>query len=403
MLMTETQDTSTKRVLIVAGEASGDLHGGNLLKAAAEQAPQLSFYGVGGARMRAAGCEILFPSEDLAVMGLTEVLTHLPTIRDRFKRLEQLLRGTQKPDLLLLIDYPGFNLRLAKVAKEVGVPVLFYIGPKVWAWKKGRIRTIGQRVDRLALIFPFEPPLYAAEPVKAEYVGNPLLDEHAAAQPVADLRSEMQIDAGVPLVGLFPGSRSSEIRQMFQLLVATAGEILKQKPEAQFLVPVAPSLERSSLEALLDGCDLPIRLSEAPIYAVAEACDAVLCASGTATLQVALCGTPMAVLYRAAQLSYLVGKMVVKIPHFSLVNIVAQREIVREYLQHQASPSALCAEALRLLDDAAYRQKVEDGLLEVSHALGDPGCSVRVAQMALEMMESEGFDIKSGKEKSARG
>ncbi|MCF6178376.1 MAG: lipid-A-disaccharide synthase, partial [Geopsychrobacter sp.] len=155
-----------KRVLIVAGESSGDLHGGNLIRAACEQNLELHFYGVGGQRMREAGCEILFPAEDLAVMGLVEVIGHLPTIRNRFKRLERQLRGDNRPDLLLLVDYPGFNLRLAKVARQVGVPVLYYIAPKVWAWKKGRIKTIGERVDRLALIFPFEPPLYADQPVQ---------------------------------------------------------------------------------------------------------------------------------------------------------------------------------------------------------------------------------------------
>jgi len=266
------------------------------------------------------------------------------------------------------------------------VPVLFYIGPKVWAWKKGRIRTIGERVDRLALIFPFEPPLYDNEPLIAEYVGNPLLDEYAAAHPLVELRKELDIPNEVPLIGLFPGSRVSEIRQMFDLLVETARKIQEQKPDARFIVPVASSLDEDALEARLAGSGLPIQLSGASIYAVASACDAVLCASGTATLQVALCGTPLGVLYRAARLSYLVGKMVVKIPFFSLVNIVVGRRIVREYLQQQASPQNLSREALSLLDDLEYREQVKKGLQDVQQALGSPGCSTRVARMALQMV-----------------
>jgi lipid-A-disaccharide synthase len=374
-----------KRVLIVAGESSGDLHGGNLIKAAKELHPGLDFYGVGGSRMRAAGCEILFPAEDLAVMGLLEVISHLPTIRNRFKRLESQLRGPEKPDLLLLIDYPGFNLRLAKVARDSGVPVLYYIAPKVWAWKKGRIKTIGERVDCLALIFPFEPPLYAAEDLQVRYVGNPLLDEYAAAQPLPDLRKQLTVAEGVPLIGIFPGSRRSELKYTLETLLESARLILEQKPDARFVLPVAPSLDPEPIRRRLEESQLPIGLSQESIYSVASACDAVLCVSGTVTLQTALCRTPMAVLYKAAQLSYLVGSWLVKIPHFSLVNIVAGCEVVREFLQHQANPQVLSDEVLRLLDDRDYRTRVIEGLEVVCDKLGEPGSSQRVALMAADI------------------
>ncbi len=378
-----------QRVLIVAGESSGDLHGGNLIKAARDLHLPLEFYGVGGCRMRDAGCEILFPAEDLAVMGLTEVLGHLPTIYNRFKRLERQLRAADKPDLLLLIDYPGFNLKLAKVARAVGVPVLYYIAPKVWAWKKGRIKTIGERVDRLALIFPFEPVLYAAEKLQARYVGNPLLDEYAAALPVSDLREKFPISAGAPLIGIFPGSRRSELKYCFETLLESAALILQQKPTARFVLPVAPSLDPDLIKSKIDESQLPITLCQESIYTVASACDAVLCVSGTVTLQTALCRTPMAVLYKAAQLSYLVGSWLVKIPHFSLVNIVAGGEVVREFLQQRANPQNLSEEILRLLDDHEYRQQVIDGLETVCEQLGKPGCSERVARMAAEMVINE--------------
>lgn len=377
----------TKRIMIVAGEASGDLHGGNLLRAAADHSPGLTFYGVGGARMRAAGCELLFPAEDLAVMGLSEVIGHLPTIFRRFQQLKAELAGPQPPDLLLLIDYPGFNLKLATRAHQLGIPVLYYIAPKVWAWKKGRIKTIGQVVDRLAVIFPFEPPLYASEPVRCSYVGNPLLDEYQAATPLEDLRPRLGMDADTPLIGLFPGSRSNEIRYNFATLLDTARQILAHKPAARFIVPVASSLKPAEFEKILAAYSLPIFLSQDSIYAVAAACDAVLCVSGTVTLQTALCRTPMLVIYRAARLSYLVGRMLVKIPHFSLVNIVAQRQVVREFLQQQATPTALTAELLRLLDDTAYREQMIAELGEVCRQLGAPGCSARVAAMAAQMCD----------------
>lgn len=374
-----------QRVLIVAGESSGDLHGGNLINAAKRAAPDLMFYGVGGKRMRAAGCRILFPAEDLAVMGVSEVITHFPTIRDRFKRLENELRGPDRPDLLLLVDYPGFNLRLAKVAKQVGIPVLYYIAPKVWAWKKGRIRTIGQRVDRLALIFPFEPELYAKEELIAEYVGNPLLDEYAAAKPIENLKGDFSVDVTRPVIGLFPGSRQSELQNIFETLLQTAQWILQRKPDAKFIVPVAPSLDMRAIESRLAGHNIPISLSEESIYAVSTSCDAILCVSGTVTLQAALCRVPMAILYKAAWLSYFVGRLLVKIPHFSLVNIIAGKGIVQEFLQNEAQPAALGQEVLRLLDDSAYRTQVIKDLETVSRKLGGPGCSERVALMAADM------------------
>ncbi len=376
-----TDSKKYKRVLIVAGESSGDLHGGNLIRAAHNLQLKVDFYGVGGKRMTDAGCQILFPAEDLAVMGLLEVVAHLPTIRNRFKRLEQQLQGGNKPDLLLLIDYPGFNLRLAKVARDQGVPVLYYIAPKVWAWKKGRIKTIGERVDQLALIFPFEPPLYAGEKLRAEYVGNPLLDEFVAEQPLRNLRQDLVADKSTPLIGIFPGSRRSELKYILPTLLETAALILQQKPQAKFILPVAPSLNADEFRARIQTSGLPITLSQESIYAVAAACDAVLCVSGTVTLQTALCKTPMAVLYKAARLSYFVGSLLVKIPHFSLVNIVAGQEVVREFLQQQASPHALSKEILRLLDDSSYRAQVTRGLKSVCTRLGEPGCSERVAKL----------------------
>ena len=375
-------------VMIVAGEASGDLHGSNLIKAAAQHHPHLSFYGVGGDKMQAAGCRILFPSDELSVMGVVEVVRQLPKILRRFQQLKRVIRETEKPDLLILIDFPDFNLRLAKVAKAAGVPVLYYISPKVWAWRSGRAKIIADRVDRLALIFPFEPQIYELLGVKAEYVGNPLLDEFIENQPQGLLRHNLGIEADVQVIGIFPGSRNSELEYILDTLIETAELLHQQRPDAKFLLPVAPSLSRDFLEQKFVDTGLPVLIVEENIYEVAAACNAVLTVSGTVTLQVALVGTPMAILYKVAPLSYAIGKRLIKIEYAGLTNIVAGRGIVREFIQGDAEPAAMSCEILRLLEDHDYIETIHQDLKEVRQLLGEPGCSERVAAIAAEMCTS---------------
>lgn len=372
--------------MIVAGESSGDLHGSHLLKAAASKYPDLFFFGVGGSRMQANGCDILIPSDELSVMGVTEVVGRLPGIIKRFRRLAAILKSSQPPDLLLLIDFPDFNLRLAKVAKEAGVPVLYYISPKVWAWRSGRARIIAERVDRLALIFPFEPKIYAPYHVRAEYVGNPLLDEFAVRPQGRNLRQQLKLAADTKLVGIFPGSRHSELTYIFATLIAAAKKLHEQDPRTAFIMPVAPSLRRSELEARLTDASLPLYLVEDDIYSVAASCQAVLTVSGTVTLQLALVGTPMAIVYKVAPLSYAIGRRLIKIPFAGLPNIIAGREIVREFIQEDAQPDMLCAEMQKLLDDSAYARQIRADLESVQEKLGQPGCSQRVAGMIAEMV-----------------
>jgi len=361
--------------MIVAGESSGDLHGSHLLKAAAAKYPDISFFGVGGSRMKANGCDILIPSDELSVMGVTEVFGRLPGIIKRFRRLTAILKSSQSPDLLVLIDFPDFNLRLAKVAKDAGVPVLYYISPKVWAWRSARARIIAERVDRLALIFPFEPDIYAPYPVRAEYVGNPLLDEYAVRSQDLDIRKQLDLSADARVVGIFPGSRQSELNYIFTTLVETARKLYEVDSRIEFVMPVAPSLQRGELERRLAEAEvrLPIHLVEEDIYAVAASCQAVLTVSGTVTLQLALVGTPMAIVYKVAPMSYAIGRRLIKIPYAGLPNIIAGREIVREFIQ----------------DDAQPVHQVCDGLSFVQKQLGHPGCSQRVADMIANMLGLE--------------
>ncbi len=372
------REQQNRRIMIVAGESSGDLHGSNLIKAAARLCPNLSFFGVGGPRMEMAGCRIIIPSDELSVMGVVEVLKQLPRIYRYFRQLKKILRSNSRPDLLVLIDFPDFNLRLAKVAKSLGIPVLYYITPKVWAWRRGRAKTIAENTDHLALIFPFEPEIFRPLGVAAEYVGNPLLDEFVENQPSGDLRDKLGFGKDEQVVGIFPGSRNSEVQNIFSSLVETMKLIHRRKPQVKFLLPIAPSLPREVFESRLAQTGLPIHLLDENIYEVATACDAVLTVSGTVTLQLALVATPMAILYKISPLSYAIGKRLVKISFAGLTNIVAGREIVREFIQDAAEPSAMCDEINRLLDDDSYSSDVREKLNEVKQLLGSPGCSERV-------------------------
>lgn len=381
--------TQPRRALIVTGEASGDLHGANLIRAAREIDPGLAFFGVGGQRMAGAGCEILIPGEELAVMGLVEVVGHFPVIWRAFLRLKAILHGAERPDLLVLIDFPDFNLRLAAAAKAAGVPVLYYVSPQVWAWRRGRVKKIARVVDRLAAIFPFEPPHYAGLDIDVEYVGNPLADEAQVRTPRAAFLARHGLDPERPVLGLFPGSRRNELRYNFATICAAAERVLAARPQVQLLLPVAPTLDATQLQPQLEAHRLPVTLLEEDIYDVANACDAVLTVSGTVTLQTALVGTPMAIIYRMSPLTYAIGKRLVKVPHIGLANIVAGREVVREFIQDAAHPQALADELLRLLDDRAYNAAVRAGLELVKEHIGPPGCSERVARMASEMSRGQ--------------
>jgi len=375
-----------RRVLIVAGEASGDLHGANLIRAARDIDPGLCFFGMGGAKMSAAGCDIRIDMRELAVMGLVEVATRLPAIRKAFKTIKALFSGSECPDLLVLIDYPGFNLRLAREAKRSGIPVLYYICPKIWASRPGRKKLIVRDVDRLAAIFPFEMELFRGESIKVEFVGNPLLDEYHEPAPRGEVLQRHGLDPAGRVVGLFPGSRRSEIRYILPTILETAKQLLQRYSDLQFLMPLAPNLRREELELALRQLALQVTLVQDDIYDLSAACDVILSVSGTVTLQAALTGTPMAILYKASPLTYAIGKRLVRIPLVGLPNIVAGKEIVREFIQDAADPVVLAGELGRLLDDGTYSATVADNLAGVKQRLGTPGCSGRVAGLIREMV-----------------
>jgi lipid-A-disaccharide synthase len=374
--------------MIVTGEASGDLHGANLINAVKTMAPDIRFFGVGGQKMAAAGCEILIPGEELSVMGIAEIVGHFPFIWRSFQRLKSELTSQRQPDALVLVDFPDFNLRLARQAKKAGVPVLYYVSPQVWAWRRGRVRKIARVVDSLAAIFPFEPAYYDNLDIRVKYVGHPLLDEFAAQATHGDLRQKLQIPAAKKLVGLFPGSRRNELHYMLETLVAAAGLIHEGQPDAHFLVPIAVTLSKEEVQAKFPQ-DLPVSFIEAEdasIYDVAGSCTAILSVSGTVTLQIALVGTPMAILYKMSPLSFAIGKRLIRVEHIGLPNIVAGGRIVPEFIQEKATPQALADEILRVMGDDSYAESMKDALRRVQAGLGAPGCSNRVAEMLLDMI-----------------
>lgn len=381
----QSQCQTKRRALIVTGEASGDLHGANLIKAALVLDPQLSFFGVGGEHMEQAGCDIIIPSSALSVMGLIEVVRHLPRIWGVFQQLKKVLFSDQRPDVLVLIDSPDFNLRLAKQAQRAGVPVVYYVSPQVWAWRKGRVTGIAAVVDRLAAIFPFEPDYYRGLPIEVQYVGHPLLDEAGVSCSVAEYRSRHQLSAAQPVIGLFPGSRSNELKYSFATIVATAKLLLAAHPQARFVLPLASGVDEAELRIVLAAADVAATCVRDSIYDVAAACDVVVCVSGTVTLQIALVATPMVILYKAAPLTYAIGKHLVAVEHIGLPNIVAGKTIVQEYIQDAAIPQALFAEVEKILTDDVYCLEMKNNLSAVKTKMGDPGCSTRVAQMVSEL------------------
>lgn len=373
-----------KRVLIVAGEASGEARAARLVEELRQLHPQVSFFGIGGERMRAAGVDTLVDCREMAVLGLIEVLRHYRRIKGVLERMRKLLR-TERPDLVILVDYSGFNLRLAPTAKKLGIPVLYYISPQVWAWRQKRIYKIREVVDQMVVVFPFEVPLYEKAGVPVRYVGHPLLDEvHSELDRDGALR-EFGLDPSHPCVGLFPGSRRNELQRLLPTLLDAAEQIHAERPEVQFLIPQASTLDSAEIDTLLAGRSLPVTVVENRFYDVTRACDAIATASGTATLEVALMGVPLLVVYRISSLSYRIMRRLIKLKHIAMCNIVAGEEIAKELLQDEVTPERISAELLRLLEPQVHAGTVAR-LARVREMLGEPGGAARAAKVAEGML-----------------
>jgi lipid-A-disaccharide synthase len=365
-------------LLIVAGEASADLHASRVLEELRRLRPDVHAFGVGGPRLRAGGLEALAPAEDISVMGLVEVLPRIPRILGILRALAR-AATLRRPRAALLVDLPDFNLRLAAKLKKLGIPVVYYVSPTIWAWRPKRARRIAKVVDRMLCILPFEESFYEGTGVSASFVGHPFAEKPAPAEPER-YRAELGLAPKRTTVALVPGSRRSELRRIFPAMLEAAERIRAARPDTQFVVPVAPTIERADVETYLAAHrTLELKLVDGHTEEVVGASDAALVKSGTSTLEAAMMLRPMVVVYRLSWLSYLVGRLLVRIAHFALVNILAGRGLVPELLQREASPERMAAEIERLLGDRGAREAQLEGLREVRASLGEPGAAERVA------------------------
>ncbi len=372
-------------IMIVAGEASGDLHGANLVRAMLDTHPNLRFYGVGGQKMKEAGVSLTAHSSKMAVMGVTEVLPRLGFILKVRQELKKSLKQS-RPSLLILIDYPGFNLPLAKFAKENGIKVFYYISPKLWAWRKKRIYDLEKYVDRMALILPFEKEVYEKVDLDARFVGNPLLDTVKRHYTRAEALERFGMQENLKTIALLPGSRKGEVVKLLPELIGMA-EILKEKlPAVQFILPLANTLSLDFVRQLADRRGIDIKIIQGNVYDAVGLSDVAVVASGTATLETALLGVPMIIVYKVSPLTYLVGRAVVTIDHIGLVNLIAGKTIVPELIQRDANPEKMAGEVYDILTSTPRMDEMKRDLLHVSTMLGSPGASARAARLACEMI-----------------
>ena len=331
------------------------------------------------------GAELLRHVDEMAVMGFVEVARRLPFVRKVLREIEKGL-DERRPDLVILIDYPGFNLRVAKMAKARAVPVLYYIAPQVWAWGASRLAKIAETVTRMAVILPFEEPLFRRFGIEAKFVGHPLLDRVEMRRSRAEFFREVALEEGRPLIGLLPGSRPQEVERVFPAMLEAVEKMRAQGVAVQAVVGAAPSIAPEVWEEAMQRVGGRAKRIEGATYEVMGYSDLLLVTSGTATLEAAILGTPMVIVYRAAFLSYVIGRALVKIPYIGLPNIIAGRKIVPELIQREAHTDRIADQALEILRDAEKRQAMREGLAEVRAKLGEKGASDRVAEMVEEMV-----------------
>ncbi len=370
-----------KKVMIIAGETSGDLHGAQLVQAMAKKRQDIDFVGMGGDAMRDAGVQILVDAASLNIMGITEVLKRAGDILKGLRIVKKALK-TYRPNLLILIDFPDFNLHVAKTAKSLGIRVLYYISPQIWAWRKGRVRIIKKRVDHVAVIFPFESEFYHANGVPATYVGHPLLD-HPWPEPVLPPNSPF------PVIGLLPGSRKQEIERHLTPLLNSLAFIDHAFSEARYLLAPAHKDQAHYIQKLVAAHPVASKKCElisGGARALFSKCHLAVAASGTVTLEAALAGVPLVVIYKLSPLSYLLGKIMIRVNFISLVNLIAQKEIVPELIQDSASPENISGKVIQMVKTNGHLARVREEMAVVRNMLGKSGAASRVARVAFDLI-----------------
>jgi lipid-A-disaccharide synthase len=380
-----TERMKSNKILLVAGEVSGDLHGSHLVEAIHRIEPGVQFFGVGGEGLEKRGVKLLYSAHSLSVVGITEVFVKLGTILKALRGLKRSLKR-EKPDLVILIDFPEFNLRLAKIAHRRGIPILYYISPQVWAWRPKRIRLIARLVKKMVVLFPFEVPLYEAAGVDVEWVGHPLLDIVKPTLPKEKAFQQFGLDPKQRTIGLLPGSRSHEVERLLPPLLASAHLLQKEIPDLQFVIPLAPGLPKTILSSRMKNISLPVKVVEGFTYDVMNLSDLLITASGTATMEGAILGKPMIIIYKVSFLSYWIVRALIRVDHIGLVNLVAEKEIAPELIQKDVHPQRIADEALRILRDPTLSRKMSESMGEVRQKLGKPGAAQRAARIVISLL-----------------
>ncbi len=373
----------SRRVMIIAGEASGDLHGSGVVRELKRLVPALEILGVGGDLMRQEGMELIYHIRELSFMGFLEVVKHLPVIRSVERTLTTLL-DLKRPDVLVLIDYPGFNLRFARIAKKRGIKVVYYISPQVWAWHRSRVKKMKTVVDKMLVIFPFEEEFYRREGIDVEFVGHPLLEVLETGLDRAGFFKRFGIPPETRILALIPGSRTQEIHNIFPVMLGVARR-LQQEFDLEVAISVAPTLDQNFFESMFDVSGF--HLIKHATYELMENAHFALVTSGTATLETACFRTPMFVVYKTSWFTYLLGRLLVSVKNIGLVNIVAGKQIVPEFIQHRANIETMTRAARALLNDQSQLAAMREELSTIKSKLGTTGASQRVAERILKCIE----------------
>lgn len=370
--------TNAPAIWISAGETSGDLHGQLLVRAMREQCPEAWFVGMAGPAMRAEGVEAMLATEALSVMGFTEVLAQLPKILGLLRAVKAHLSRI-RPDVVVLIDAPDFHFRVARIAESLGIPVVYYISPKLWAWREGRVEFLRRHVDRLISILPFEANFYTRHGMAIDYVGHPLLDSIRTPEILA-------IEQQPRRIGILPGSRRREITQLLPIFARTATLLATRFPDLEFVLPVAPAMDQNLIRACWTS-NVPVTLTDsASRYEIMRSCRAIMAASGTATLETALLGVPTAVAYKFSWPTYLLGRLLVKVPFMSLPNLILNAPVFPEFLQHAARPATLAATVSRWIENTPVRARILEQLDSLPALLGGGGATGRAAKIIVNIV-----------------
>jgi lipid-A-disaccharide synthase len=367
---------------MLAGEPSGDLHGSLILSHLKRRIPDLHAEGVGGALMRSAGLKCLHSIDELAVIGFVEVIKNLRHFLKIFNHLKRHLRRNP-PDLLILIDYPGLNVRLAEYAKSIGIKVLYYICPQVWAWHSGRVKKITRIIDEAIVVFPFEVEIWRQAGADVHWFGHPLIGIVESRIPPDVFRKSLELGTG-PVVSLLPGSRSQEIYYILPALLDSAEKILAGRPGTKFLLPMARTIDEKQILPHLAGRNLPIKLLKGQTYEAVHASDLALVASGTATLETAILGTPMIIVYQANWFTSLISRFVIQAPHIGLPNVLMGEQIVPEFIRRQFTPELVARESLAILSDPERQLRIRENLQKVRVMLGEKGAGIQIADHIVE-------------------